>query len=82
MSLRGLGANRTLVLLNGRRVGPAGVSGAIGPVYLAVIPQSIIARQEILKDGASSVYGSDVVAGVVNIITKDNVDGGAITVYG
>ena len=82
ISLRGLGANRTLVLLNGRRVGPAGVSGAIGPVDLAVIPQSIIARQEILKDGASSVYGSDAVAGVVNIITKDNVDGGAITVYG
>lgn len=82
ISLRGLGANRTLVLLNGRRVGPAGVSGAIGPVDLSVIPQSIIERQDILKDGASSIYGSDAVSGVINIITRNNLDGGAMTIYG
>ena len=75
ISLRGLGANRTLVLLNGRRVGPAGVRGTVGPVDLNVIPNSSIERVEILKDGASSIYGSDAVAGVVNIITKSNLDG-------
>lgn len=75
ISLRGLGAERTLVLLNGRRAGPAGVRGAVGPFDLNVIPQSMIQSVEILKDGASSVYGSDAVAGVVNIITKRDTDG-------
>ncbi|HRD45944.1 MAG TPA: TonB-dependent receptor [Caulobacter sp.] len=81
ISLRGLGANRTLVLLNGRRVGPAGVRGTVGPVDLNVIPQSQIERVEILKDGASSIYGSDAVAGVVNIITKSNLDGGEVSAF-
>jgi iron complex outermembrane receptor protein len=75
ISLRGLGATRTLVLLNGRRVGPAGTRGTVGPVDLNVIPNSIVERFEILKDGASSIYGSDAVAGVINIITKQNLDG-------
>ncbi len=75
ISLRGLGATRTLVLLNGRRVGPAGTRGTVGPVDLNVIPNSIVERFEILKDGASSIYGSDAVAGVINIITKQNYDG-------
>jgi iron complex outermembrane receptor protein len=75
ISLRGLGATRTLVLLNGRRVGPAGTRGTVGPVDLNVIPNSIVERFEILKDGASSIYGSDAVAGVINIITKQNFDG-------
>lgn len=75
VSLRGLGANRTLVLLNGRRAGPAGTRGAVSAFDLNVIPQSSIDRVEILKDGASSVYGSDAVAGVVNIITKKSQDG-------
>jgi len=75
ISLRGLGANRTLVLLNGRRAGPAGTRGAVSSFDLNVIPQSSIERIEILKDGASSIYGSDAVAGVVNIITKTNRDG-------
>jgi len=75
ISLRGLGAQRTLVLVNGRRVGPAGVRGKTGPVDLNVFPSSQIERVEILKDGASSIYGSDAVAGVVNIITKTNFDG-------
>ncbi|MDZ7645502.1 MAG: TonB-dependent receptor plug domain-containing protein [Woeseiaceae bacterium] len=70
ISLRGLGANRTLVLLNGRRAGPSGVQGAVSAFDLNVLPLSTIERVEILKDGASSIYGSDAVAGVVNIITR------------
>lgn len=75
VSLRGLGDQRTLVLLNGRRAGPAGVRGAVGAFDLNVIPQSAIQSVEILKDGASSIYGSDAVAGVVNIITRKDTDG-------
>lgn len=82
ISLRGLGATRTLVLLNGKRVGPAGTRGTVGPVDLNVIPNSIVERFEILKDGASSVYGSDAVAGVINIITKSNLDGFEVNAYG
>ncbi|MGH8262603.1 MAG: TonB-dependent receptor plug domain-containing protein, partial [Steroidobacteraceae bacterium] len=70
LSLRGLGANRTLTLLNGRRAGPAGTRGGVSSFDLNVIPLSAIDRIEVLKDGASSIYGSDAVAGVVNIITK------------
>jgi len=70
LSLRGLGAQRTLVLLNGRRAGPSGTGGQVGPFDLNVIPLSAVARVDILKDGASSLYGSDAIAGVVNIITK------------
>ncbi|MBI5939937.1 MAG: TonB-dependent receptor [Caulobacterales bacterium] len=81
LSLRGLGANRTLILLNGRRVGPAGTRGTVGPVDLNVIPQSIVERFEILKDGASSIYGSDAVAGVANIITRSNFDGFEVTAF-
>ena len=77
ISLRGLGANRTLTLINGRRAGPAGTRGAVSSVDLNVIPLSAVERVEILKDGASSVYGSDAVAGVVNIITKKG-DGGQV----
>ncbi len=75
ISLRGLGAERTLVLLNGRRAGPAGTRGAVASFDLNVLPQSIVSRVEILKDGASSIYGSDAVAGVVNVITKTDTDG-------
>ncbi len=70
LSLRGLGASRTLVLLDGRRAGPAGTRGSVGAFDLNVIPLSAIERVEILKEGASSIYGSDAVAGVVNILTK------------
>ncbi|WP_031551037.1 TonB-dependent receptor domain-containing protein [Parvularcula oceani] len=80
VSLRGLGAQRSLVLLNGRRPGPAGVRGQVGSFDLGVIPDSIIQRVEILKDGASSVYGSDAVAGVVNVITLTSVERPTITV--
>lgn len=74
VSLRGLGAQRSLVLLNGQRPGPAGTRGQVGAFDLNVIPNSIIERAEILKDGASSVYGSDAVAGVVNIITRSSIE--------
>jgi iron complex outermembrane receptor protein len=74
VALRGLGSQRTLVLLNGRRLGGAGTTGSTGAVDLNVIPDSIVQRYEILKDGASSIYGSDAVAGVVNVITRNSVD--------
>jgi iron complex outermembrane recepter protein len=70
INLRGLGANRTLVLLNGRRAGPAGVRGGVSAFDLNVIPLDAIQSVDVLKTGASSVYGSDAIAGVVNLITK------------
>lgn len=75
ISLRGLGANRTLVLLNGRRAGPAGVRGGVSSFDLNVIPVDAIQSVDILKTGASSIYGSDAVAGVVNLITKKDLRG-------
>jgi iron complex outermembrane receptor protein len=81
ISLRGLGANRTLVLLNGRRAGPAGVRGGVSAFDLNVLPMTAIDRVEILKDGASSIYGSDAVAGVVNIITKRGADGFTVDAF-
>jgi iron complex outermembrane receptor protein len=75
ISLRGLGPDRTLVLLNGRRLNPSGVSGTVAAVDLNVIPDALVDRYEILKDGASSIYGSDAIGGVVNIITRDHYDG-------
>ncbi|MBA3941065.1 MAG: TonB-dependent receptor, partial [Sphingopyxis sp.] len=75
IDLRGLGPNRTLVLLNGRRAGPAGTRGGVSSFDLNVLPQSIAESIEILKTGASSVYGSDAVAGVVNIKTKTDTNG-------
>lgn len=74
VNLRGLGANRTLVLLNGRRV-VSGGTGANSSVDLNTIPVGLIDRIEVLKDGASAIYGADAVAGVVNIITKQGFDG-------
>ncbi len=74
VNLRGLGSNRTLVLVNGRRMVNSG-TGADSSVDLNTIPLAAIERIEVLKDGASAVYGSDAVAGVVNIITKKNFEG-------
>lgn len=74
VNLRGLGGNRTLVLLNGRRIVPGG-SGANDSVDLNMIPLSIVSRMEVLKDGASAIYGADAVAGVVNFITKESFEG-------
>lgn len=80
LSLRGLGANRTLVLLNGRRLGPAGVQAQVAAFDLNVIPLAAIQRVEILQTGASSIYGSDAIAGVVNIITRKD-EGGELEVF-
>ncbi|HET9398602.1 MAG TPA: TonB-dependent receptor, partial [Sphingomicrobium sp.] len=75
INLRGLGANRTLVLLNGRRAGPAGVRGGVSAFDLNVIPLDAIQTIDVLKTGASSIYGSDAIAGVVNLITKKDLRG-------
>lgn len=75
ISLRGLGAGRTLVLINGRRLAPAGTRGAVGSADLNVLPTAMIERVEVLRDGASSVYGSDAIGGVVNVITANDVEG-------
>lgn len=74
VNLRGLGPNRTLVLVNGRRF-VAGGSGANSIVDLNAIPVNTIERVETLLDGSSAIYGADAVAGVVNIITKGSFDG-------
>jgi iron complex outermembrane receptor protein len=75
VALRGLGPERTLMLVNGRRLAPSGVRGAPVAPDLNLIPSSMIDRIEILTDGASSIYGADAVAGVVNIILRDNYEG-------
>ncbi|MBT1443121.1 TonB-dependent receptor [Shewanella sp. JM162201] len=74
VNLRGLGSSATLVLLDGRRMpGTSSSSGAVADT--SQIPMAIVERIEILRDGASAVYGSDAVAGVINIITKKEFDG-------
>lgn len=80
VSLRGLGATRTLVLVNGRRWVTAGITGS-ALVDLNTIPISVVERIEVLKDGASAIYGSDAIAGVINVITKKNFDGAAMNAY-
>lgn len=77
ISLRGLGAEATLVLINGRRVAsyPVGNSGTTAFVDLNSIPLAAVDSIEILKDGASAIYGADAVAGVVNIKMKRGLDG-------
>ncbi|MEQ8206214.1 MAG: TonB-dependent receptor plug domain-containing protein, partial [Woeseia sp.] len=75
VSLRGLGSARTLVLVNGRRLAPAGVEGAPFAADLNLVPGSLVQQYDLLLDGASSVYGSDAVAGVVNIIMRKDFDG-------
>lgn len=77
IDLRNLGAQRTLVLVNGKRLGisPAGYQD------ISSIPSVIVERIEVLKDGASAIYGSDAMAGVINIITRKNFDGAEANVY-
>ncbi|WP_266169805.1 TonB-dependent receptor plug domain-containing protein [Dyella subtropica] len=77
VELRGLGAARTLVLVDGRRWG----TNADGFTDLDTIPSSIIERIDVLKDGASAIYGSDAIAGVINIITRTDIKGGDANVY-
>ncbi|NVE94759.1 TonB-dependent receptor domain-containing protein [Altererythrobacter lutimaris] len=75
LNLRGLGADRTLLLVNGRRLAPAGVEGAPVNPSINLLPASLIDRFDLLLDGASSIYGSDAVAGVGNIILRKDFDG-------
>jgi len=83
ISLRSLGAKRTLILVDGLRwVNESSASGVSAAVDLNTIPASVVDRIEILKDGASSLYGSDAIAGVINIITKKKQDGLGLRIYG
>ena len=75
IDLRGLGAERTLLLINGRRLAPAGVEGAPSSPSINLLPTSLIARYDLLLDGASSVYGSDAIAGVGNVVLRKDING-------
>ncbi|MFD0739301.1 TonB-dependent receptor domain-containing protein [Lysobacter koreensis] len=77
ISLRNLGAARTLVLLNGKRLGIS----TSGLSDVSTIPAAAVERIEVLKDGASSIYGSDAIAGVINVITRSNYEGAAASAY-
>ena len=88
-NLRNLGTGNTLVLLNGRRLinSPSFQSESVGGSFVPVnsvntniLPVSGIERIEVLRDGSSAIYGADAVAGVINVITKDNIDGLGIKV--
>ncbi|MFC5742301.1 TonB-dependent receptor [Dyella tabacisoli] len=80
ISLRGLGAGSTLVLLNGRRMAPFGLADDGQKVFtdLSTIPMEAVDRIEVLKDGASAIYGSDAIAGVVNVILRKDFTGAVI----
>jgi len=82
ISLRNVGAKRTLILVDGLRwVNESSASGVSAAVDLNTIPIGAVERIEILLDGASSLYGSDAIGGVVNIITKKSQDGAGLNVY-
>ena len=76
-NLRGIGANKTLVLLNGRRLANNAFDSSAPD--LNMIPFAALDRVEVLRDGASALYGSDAVGGVINFITKKDYQGGVIT---
>ena len=78
--MRGIGANKTLVLLNGRRLGNNAVDGSA--VDLNTIPFAAIERVEVLRDGASALYGTDAIGGVINFITKKSLTDGSLTLGG
>ena len=84
VSLRGLTSLRTLVLVNGRRLAPYGIGFSNDSVSVDVnsIPLAAIARVEVLKDGASAVYGSDAIAGVINFILRSDYRGGSLDLGG
>jgi iron complex outermembrane recepter protein len=77
IDLRNLGPNRTLILVNGKRLGITND----GLQDVASIPAAMVERIEVLKDGASTIYGSDAIAGVINIITRQNFDGAEANAY-
>ncbi len=72
INLRGLGANRNLTLLNGRRLGPG---SALGQVDTHILPMGLVERVEVLTGGAAAVYGSDAMSGVTNFTLRDDVEG-------
>ena len=74
LDLRGMGSNRTLVLVNGRRMGAGGAYNSAS-ADVNQIPTAMIERVEVLTGGASTVYGADAVAGVVNFVLRDNFEG-------
>ena len=78
VNLRGIGSDSTLILVDGRRIGYSGILGGVTDV--STIPLHMVERIEVLLDGASAVYGSDAVGGVVNIITKKDYQGTDVTV--
>jgi iron complex outermembrane recepter protein len=80
INLRGLGSSRTLVLIDGHRMA-AGGNGANASVDLNVIPRAVVDRVEILRDGGSAIYGSGAVGGVVNIITRRDLQGQETDTY-
>lgn len=75
VDLRGLGPERTLILMNGRRLGSTGVRGAPAQPDIALIPFAMVERVEVLTEAVSAVYGADAVAGVVNVILRDEFEG-------
>ena len=81
INLRGLGEARTLTLVNGRRLAPGGVEGAPFAPDLNFVPASLVQQYDLLLDGASSVYGSDAISGVANIILRKDFDGLEIEAY-
>ena len=84
LSLRGLGSARTLILINGQRSAVYG-GGSAGPagssVDISSIPLAAVERVEVLKDGASAIYGSDAIAGVVNFIMREDYQGLEVQAY-
>ena len=78
-NLRGQGSASTLVLLNGRRVAAHGLTGSA--VDVNQIPMAALERVEVLKDGASAIYGTDAIGGVINFITKTNFQGLALNAF-
>ncbi|TBR10718.1 MAG: TonB-dependent receptor [Lysobacter sp.] len=82
VDLRNLGSQRVLVLVDGIRwVNESSASGVSGSADLNTIPLAIVERVEVLEDGASAIYGSDAIAGVVNIITRKKFDGAELHTY-
>jgi len=82
VALRGLDPERTLVLLNSRRLGSSGVRGAPAQPDINLIPLTMVERIEVITEGASSVYGADAVAGVVNVILRNDFEGFEINLHG
>lgn len=80
-NLRGIGVSSTLVLLNGRRLANFASPGGSSGVDLNAIPAAAIARVEVLKDGASAIYGADAIGGVINFITRPDYRGAEISAY-